>query len=450
MVRLREIKSPWHVITLKRRVVPLGETSLSMSQVLASVAKGKHILLDANVSGSLKLRIQCDWQPTETEGEDSFDVSTSVDDKRRTSTNHEGMTNKKAQCEKTLNEHRNAITNRALFSSTANACEASVDLPVASPKGTPVSNSATRDSSQPPTFMLTSKTVLMKKSTHPESSSNSSASSTPKSTPPQDVKTLNVDQTTFQEQKFTPLSPGRLPRFGHVYNRQLAHSLMTLPTNNIGVPSKACQDSRLPSLSKTKSEQFLKMNSKHVEETPSAAASSTLTDFNEHQPSSPSLSSSLSSMDSYQSEQGQSEMTRTRKQEKLESTKIILADLLHSLQDYRGQYETLSSLYASVDVLMKHLNGKPEKDEPNELLLSSPEPENEESTSDKEEIENALAEFDFLDESDEQPSKSSTPQQYYFDGTSQKKVQKVVEASDREKKDELQKKRVSFKVASRF
>ncbi|KAJ6224460.1 hypothetical protein RDWZM_003005 [Blomia tropicalis] len=60
--RLREIKSRWNV-SWSRKNITLGVTSISMSELLVAVSKGKQILLDANASGSLKLKIICSWQP---------------------------------------------------------------------------------------------------------------------------------------------------------------------------------------------------------------------------------------------------------------------------------------------------------------------------------------------------------------------------------------------------
>ena len=77
--RLREVKSRW------RKNVTLGETSISMSELLTAVACGRQILLDANASGTLKLRILCTWVPKEMKaGTTSSDKGSSS--KRKSST----------------------------------------------------------------------------------------------------------------------------------------------------------------------------------------------------------------------------------------------------------------------------------------------------------------------------------------------------------------------------
>lgn len=66
--RVREVKSRWNVAAiLSRRNLTLGVSSLSMQQVLSAVSSSRPILLDANPSGTLKLRISCGWQPSTTQ-----------------------------------------------------------------------------------------------------------------------------------------------------------------------------------------------------------------------------------------------------------------------------------------------------------------------------------------------------------------------------------------------
>lgn len=62
--RVREVKSGWKNLAVwSKRYVDIGITSISMSEILESIAKKCPILLDANPSGSLKLRITCQWKP---------------------------------------------------------------------------------------------------------------------------------------------------------------------------------------------------------------------------------------------------------------------------------------------------------------------------------------------------------------------------------------------------
>ena len=78
--RIREMKSRWNVWS--RRNVTLGVTSISMNELLTSASSNRPILLDANASGTLKIRITCTWQPnlsqlplTLTDSELSYDLA---------------------------------------------------------------------------------------------------------------------------------------------------------------------------------------------------------------------------------------------------------------------------------------------------------------------------------------------------------------------------------------
>ncbi|OTF81107.1 hypothetical protein BLA29_005276, partial [Euroglyphus maynei] len=65
--RIREIKSGlWRSLAVwpaKYRYVEIGTTSISLAELFQSVAEQCPLLVDCNPSGSLKLRLNCQWNP---------------------------------------------------------------------------------------------------------------------------------------------------------------------------------------------------------------------------------------------------------------------------------------------------------------------------------------------------------------------------------------------------
>lgn len=381
--RLREVKSSWRVAAVwSKRNVTLGVNTISMSELLVAVSRGRQIVLDANASGSLKLRIRCQWAPS------LADCSTA-----EAASEHHSPSNKSSSSSTLINtsfrsenllSNSFALARRSQQQQTLNSTEQKASTLTSVPPLTPI----------PRVNLLQQRSVspYVRNSSpqhHPKNNLKASADlSRSLLTLPSYYYSSHVvnpllaaghaeeeTQEEEEEENASSITPS-----GH----SLRHRAASIASEQ--VRHRGSCSSRSPSPSSSSVASSLSSSPSSTLSLGNSSDNNSPTHYHHHQSSSHFLADKAAKAKSKPSSGLQAKLDRLIGE---------LSSLQSALEDYRGQYVELTMMSITVGKLMAHLE-----------TVDCAEEEEEESAVDQEdnscslvdEVETALAEFDFLED----------------------------------------------------
>ncbi len=388
--RLREVKSSWRVAAVwSKRNVTLGVNTISMSELLVAVSRGRQIVLDANASGSLKLRIRCQWAPS------LADCSTA-----EAASEHHSPSNKSSSSSTLINtsfRSENLLSNSFALARRSQQQQTALNS---------TEQKASTLTSVPPLTPIPRVNLLQQRSVSPYVR-NSSPQHHPKSGNLKATADLSRSLLTLPSYYYSSHVVNPLLAAGHAEEETQEEEEEEENASSI-TPSGHSLRHRAASIA---SEQVRHRGS-CSSRSPSPSSSSVASSLSSSPSSTLSLGGNSSDNNSptHYHHQSSSHFLADKAAAKAKSKpssglqakldRLIgeLSSLQSALEDYRGQYVELTMMSITVGKLMAHLETAVDCAEEEEEKEESAVDQEDNSCSLVDEVETALAEFDFLED----------------------------------------------------
>ena len=390
--RLREVKSSWRVAAVwSKRNVTLGVNTISMSELLVAVSRGRQIVLDANASGSLKLRIRCQWAPS------LADCSTAE------ASEHSPPSNKSSSSSSTL-INTSFRSENLLSNSFALARRSQQQQTIGTEQ-----KASTLTSVPPLTPIPRVNLLQQQRSVSPYVRNSSPQQHHPKNNNLKATADLSRSLLTLPSYYYSSHVVNPLLAAGHAEEEtqeeeeeeenassvtpsghSLRHRAASIASEQVRHRGSCSSRSPSPSSSSSVASSLSSSPSSTLSLGGNSSDNNSPTHYHHHQSSSHFLADKAAAKAKSKPSSGL--------QAKLDRLIGELSSLQSALEDYRGQYVELTMMSITVGKLMAHLETAVDCAEEEEEKEESAVDQEDNSCSLVDEVETALAEFDFLED----------------------------------------------------